>query len=77
MDKGIKLRHLSLDLICAVLLIVFDQYTKNLAVIKLKPKEEITNYDATVINTILDQLETIQQSYGKYITLNYHSRKEN
>ena len=38
MDKGIKLRHLSLDLICAVLLIVFDQYTKNLAVIKLKDK---------------------------------------
>ena len=47
-----------------------------LAVIKLKPKEEITNYDATVINTMLDQLETIQQSYGKYITINYNLRKE-
>lgn len=48
-----------------------------LTVIKLKPKEQITNYDAVVINTILTQLETIEASYGKYITLNYHSRKEN
>lgn len=48
-----------------------------LAVIKLKPKEDITNYDATVINTILDQLQTIEESYGQYITMNYHSRKEN
>lgn len=45
-----------------------------LAVIKLKPKEQITNYDAVVINTILDQLETIAESYGSYITINY-SRK--
>ena len=48
-----------------------------LTVIKLKPNEQITNHDAVVINTILTQLETIEASYGKYISLNYHSRKEN
>ena len=48
-----------------------------LAVIKLKPKENITNYDAVVINTMLDQLQTIEESYGDYIKMNYHSRKEN
>lgn len=47
-----------------------------LVVIKLKPKEDITNYDAVVINTMLDQLQTIEESYGDYIQMNYHSRKE-
>ena len=47
-----------------------------LAVIKLKPNEEITNYDAVVLNTMLEQLETIAQSYGNYIQVNYHLRKE-
>jgi hypothetical protein len=55
----------------------FDIFQESgLVVIKLKPKENITNYDAVVINTMLIQLETIEQSYGKYITVNYHSRKE-
>lgn len=56
----------------------FDIYLESgLAVIKLKSKEDITNYDAVVINTMLDQLETIEESYGDYIKLNYGSRKEN
>lgn len=44
-----------------------------ITVIKLKPKEDITNYDATVINVILDQLETIEQSYGDFIKMSYNS----
>lgn len=47
-----------------------------ITVIKLKPKEDITNYDATVINVILDQLETIEQSYGNYIKLSYNSERQ-
>ena len=46
-----------------------------LVVIKLKPKEQITNHDAVVINTMLTMLETIEQSYGDFIKLNYHSGK--
>lgn len=55
----------------------FEIYQESgLAVIKLKPKEEITNYDAVVINTMLEQLETIANSYGDYITVNYNLRKD-
>ena len=56
---------------------MFEIFQKpGLAVIKLKPKEEITNYDAVVINTMLEQLETIAESYGDYIQVNYHLRKD-
>lgn len=47
-----------------------------ITVIKLKPKEDITNYDATVINVILDQLETIEQSYGDFIKMSYNSERQ-
>lgn len=49
----------------------FDMFLESgMAVLKLKPKEHITNYDAVVINVILDQLETIEESYGKFIKIN-------
>ncbi len=47
-----------------------------LVVIKLKPKEDITNYDATVINVMLDQLDTIEESYGDFIKMSYNSERQ-
>lgn len=55
---------------------IFEIFQDNgIAVIKLKKKCEITNYDAVVINTILTQLETIETSYPDHISLNYIERK--
>lgn len=47
-----------------------------LVVIKMKSNEQITNYDATVINVMLDQLDTIEQSYGDYIKMSYNSERQ-
>lgn len=54
----------------------FNIYQESgLVVIKLKPKEDITNYDATVINVMLDQLDTIEESYGDFIKMSYNSER--
>lgn len=54
MNRSSKFKHLTLDLICAVLLILFDQYTKNLAVEKLKDKAAYVIIDKVFVLSYLE-----------------------
>lgn len=54
MNRSTKFKHLTLDLICAVLLILFDQYTKNLAVEKLKDKAAYVLIDKVFVLSYLE-----------------------
>ena len=54
MNRSSKIKHLTLDLICALLLILFDQYTKNLAVEKLKDKAAYVIIDKVFVLSYLE-----------------------